>query len=622
MIKKFPNELTAVILAIAAVAVMGWLLLSTEQDVLFRMQEQSLFLPTKHFFNTSTIYPGGTLTWMAAWCTQFLFNPTTGVCLLMGQWAVIILIIIHLFKLRGPWQLLSLLVPMALLACLTQTGYWIYYMKLQGHVFVPTLGVLFSLIFAEVYATLPQRLHINKVWFAVIAILGYPFMGAWSFLAIALIAIITTYNKEYIYAGIGIAVAAIVPWVWCQWGYGQVEPKYIYMATMPSFQYNKDNLTMYHYAYYALALSFIVIAAIRFIPKNTKKWLHTCIAIVCVAIGIWGVNNRWYRDTNFYKEVAMTNCIEQLNWEETLRTMTSNKYGEGMPPTRTMVMYKNLALFRLGRAGDELFRYPDGSEQQHAPWNVKMTQVGGKVLYYNYGKADFSYRWCIEDGVEYGWSVSLLKYMAKNCLVSNDWEVAGKYLRLLKKTKYHSDWAKHYEQFLYHPELMAKEKEFEQIVPMAMFPDNLDGDNTLVELYLLKTFANGHGADPWYQETTLICSLLMKDIDLFWPRLREYINMHNTEPGFQLPRYYQEATYLYSVLEPTRQSALWPDCTNEQALQRLPFDPGIKQKYDAFMAFNTQCGSMSEEQKAVAFYPQFGDTFYYFYFLVRNRKTN
>ena len=31
---------------------------------------------------------------------------------------------------------------------------------------------------------------------------------------------------------------------------------------------------------------------------------------------------------------------------------------------------------------------------------------------------------------------------------------------------------------------------------------------------------------------------------------------------------------------------------------------------------------MSEEQKAVAFYPQFGSTFYYFYFLVRNQKTN
>ena len=160
------------------------------------------------------------------------------------------------------------------------------------------------------------------------------------------------------------------------------------------------------------------------------------------------------------------------------------------------------------------------------------------------------------------------------------------------------------------------------IIPMADFPDRLDGDNTLVELYLLKIFSSGWGADPGYQEMTLISTLIMKDIPLFWPRFQQYVNMHQQEEGFHVPRYYQEAAYLYSMLEPESPSRLWPGMTNAQALQRIPFDESVKQLYDEFMKFNTQCGLMSEEQKRIAFHPQFGDSFYYFYFLVRNQRTN
>lgn len=79
---------------------------------------------------------------------------------------------------------------------------------------------------------------------------------------------------------------------------------------------------------------------------------------------------------------------------------------------------------------------------------------------------------------------------------------------------------------------------------------------------------------------------------------------------------------MYSMLEPQRPSQMWPGITNAEALTHMPFDESIKQSYQQFMDFNTQCGSMSEEQKKIAFRPQFGDTFYYFYFLVRNQKTN
>ena len=613
----------------AALLLMGAWVMRTESEVLYRMQELSLWLPTRHFFQTSTIYPGGVLTWAAAFMTQFFFHPDLGMVLLLLCWALIMVCLCYLFHLRGPWRLLTLLVPLALMAGLVQTGYWLYYMKLQGHVWVPTLGVLFATLLAIVHLLLPRR-WMKRGWLLLVGVLGYPLMGAWWALALGLMALprhLRMEKPEAIHVALGIALVMLVPPIMVRQFYGQVEISQAYLAAMPSFQYGKTDCEPYRYAYYALALSFIICALPGLIYRNSvatykELRLSWLLSLTFIALAVLGVSKRWERDTNFHKEVAMNNAIERLDWERVLRIMVDSEVGEPMPPTRVMVMMKNLALFRLGRAGDEMFHYPEGAEQQHAPWQVRMTQVGGKLLYYHYGKEGFCYRWCMEDGVEFGWSIDVLKYMTKTSLITHDWDVAQKYIDLLKQTRYHRSWAEKYETYVRHPERMAEDEEMRPIIPMAEFSDRLDGDNTLVEMYLLKTFSSGFGVDPGYQEMTLLCSLIMKDIDLFWPRFHQYLNMHQKEENFRVPLHYQEAAYLYSMLEPQRPSELWPGLSNAEAMQRIPFDETVKQSYQRFMDFNTQCGSMSEEQKKSAFLPQFGDTFYYFYFLRRNQKTN
>lgn len=609
-----------------ALAIMGWLILRTESDVLYRLQELSLWLPSRYFFHISNFYPGGMLTWAAAFMTQFFFHPWLGVLLLIITWAAIMALLCWLFRLQGPWRVLTLLVPLALMACLVQTGYWIYYMKLQGHPWVPSLGVLFAVMAGCIYRLIPDR-RLRLVWLAIYGILGYPAMGAWSILGIGLMMVPKKLRMDHIETAavaLGLVLIMIVPPIMVRQFYGQVQVDTAYLAAMPSFQYGQVDCGQYRWSYYALAFAFAIIAVVSRdqVAAKLKPALAWPIVAILLVLGCIGVNLRWERDTNFRKEVVMTNAIHRLDWEEVLRTMLRQDMGEQMPPTRAMVMMKNLALFRLGRIGDEMFRYPEGAEQQHAPWTIRLTQVGGKMLYYHYGKEGFCYRWCMEDGVEFGWSVDVLKYMAKTSLITHDWKVAKKYIDMLSQTIYHRDWAKKYAAYVEHPELMAEDEEMKPIIPMAEFTDRLDGDNTLVELYLLKTFSSGHGADPGYQEMTLVCSLIMKDIDLFWPRFRQYLDMHQHEPGFRVPRYYQEAAYLYSMLEPQRESALWPSLTNAEVLAKLPFDESVKQTYSNFMTFNAQCGSMTDEQKKVAFLPQYGDTFYYFYFLRRNQKTN
>ena len=165
---------------------MAYLLIHYETEFLLRAQELNLWLPTQLFWSGRMAYPGGLASWLGCYLTQFFFYPWLGTAILCTLWLVICLLLTYIYRLRGPWMLLSLLIPLALLACFTQTGYWLYYQKLQGHLFVPTVGVLFAtltLAASRLIGTLlPAKAAgwANIGWTIVVAGIGYPFFGAWA----------------------------------------------------------------------------------------------------------------------------------------------------------------------------------------------------------------------------------------------------------------------------------------------------------------------------------------------------------------------------------------------------------------------------------------------------------
>lgn len=632
-----------VVVPVVLIAVMGATLVHNEYELLLRAQELNLWLPTHLFWTERMAYPGGLASWLGCYLTQYFYYPWLGTVVLCGLWLVISLLLAWTYRLRGPWAALTILVPLALLACFTQTGYWLFYQKLQGHLFVPTVGVLFAVLCLVVNRFLDDGLPAGTsrwarlVWIAIVCIVGYPFFGAWALGATLLLAFSRLPSRDNaLHIFLAIALVAAIPQVYYQQLFEMTQRNFVYVAALPSMRYSHESFEQYRLPYYAIIFAFVIITTVSVLDARLRAkspgvpaaltprpWVRSLITIVLLVVAAIGVNAAWYRDSNFQKELAMDRAVQECDWERVLEYARDGS--SGIPPTRQMVLYKNLALFRLGRAGNEMFLYPEGDTQQNCPWRVHMTQVGGKLIYYHYGKENFCYRWCMEDGVEFGWKAETLKFMVRNSLLNHEWDVARKYLNLLKQTTFHRQWAKRYEPLLVNHDAFDLEKleasvrdgrplldeqhlhEFAPIMHMMTYPDRLDGDNTLVERYLIQTFATGNGDDLLFQEMTLIGALYMKDIDLFWPRFMRYATLH---PKDDMPRYYQEAAYLYGHLE------------NKVDISHMPFSQSVRDSYDRFMKFNTQCGVMTEEQKAVAFRPQFGDTFYYFYFLVRNQKTN
>jgi len=274
-------------------------------------------------------------------------------------------------------------------------------------------------------------------------------------------------------------------------------------------------------------------------------------------------------------------------------------------PTRAIVMMKNLALFRLGRQGDEMYHYKTGAKASDTPLAISMTQVVGRSVYYHYGLLNYSYRWCLEDGVEHGWRTEYMKYLTRCALVNGEDRVARKYIGLLKHTRYHRQWAEHYEQFIGNKKALAAEPEFAPILHLMTSEDVLSSDNALVEKFLMNQFVYTSSEDSLFQEQAVMSALWTKDIQTFWPRFFKYATSH---PKAHMPKHFQEAAYLYGHLE------------KGVDISGMPFDKDVVQTYNDFMDLAQKCAGMTEEQMREVFYPRFGHTFYYEYFLIRNQR--
>jgi hypothetical protein len=97
----------------------------------------------------------------------------------------------------------------------------------------------------------------------------------------------------------------------------------------------------------------------------------------------------------------------------------------------------------------------------------------------------------------------------------------------------------------------------------------------------------------------------MKDIQTFWPRFFKYAELMK---GKHIPVHFQEAAYLYGNLE------------HQVDISHMPFDEAVPRTFQAFMAKAQQYGNLGEDWLRENLYNEFGHTFYYEYFLMRDQK--
>lgn len=594
------NGIYSLLLVAAAYLLLG----GYEHDFLYKAQELSLFLPTRLFFNQHMHTPGGMLTYAGSFLTQFMYYPWLGAFMLVLLLWIIQQATQSVFRFPPAFRLLSFLPAAALLAGVTQLGYVVYTLKSPGILFSQTVGFLSTLILLGIYHKI-KNTKIKTGWSILSLTLAYPLFGFYTVLAGLLMtvsALLTTGRKGRMYIPATIALAStLIPPVLYYHFYTTVNILNIYRIGLPGFELNAREFILW-VPYLILILSpFLFLFYFRNSPASVCGKKSVWIASGLFFLLILFVYLFTFKQRTFFTELSMNRAIQKRDWQEVLR-LAKNTNDE---PSRLIVMNKNLALWKLGRCGDQMFTYPDGGVKPRCQRHVMLMQIGGKELYFHYGKLNYCYRWCMEDGVEYGWRTEYLKHMALCTLFTGEYDLAEKYLNTLEQTLFHKKWARKYKTYLRNPDVLVKDPDFKQIRPLYGYPNVLDGDSGLVEIYLINTLASITKGTKETTELSLIANLILKGVQPFWPRFYLYVHLHD-----RIPVHYQEAAILYAYL------AQKPDLVKD-----IKFSPAVTERFKEFQQMSVVYQHVPEEKSAPLFRDKFGDTFWYYYFFVNDIKS-
>ena len=626
---KLKNH-ASIIVWLISLAVVAGLLLSYEKHVLWLVQEQSLFLDTSQFFSQQMVVPGGLLVYIGCFLTQLLYHPVLGVPVLCALWLLLMWLLRRAFMVGERWASL-LVVPVALLLIANvDMGYWVYPIKLKGWYFDATVGV--TVIAALLWAF--RVLSAYRIWRRVLIVVtvaaGYPLFGTYAIAAAVLMGLwCWRLDKDRWQALVDCILALLmvvaIPLLCYQYVYNQVNMANLWWTGLPIFKII-DEYPEFYVPYALLGACLLILAVGKWntaakqeqsaptterkrTQKKSKKqksstkkysgWWQTAIVIIVLAATLYGVNAAWMKDENFHHETAMKHFIEQTRWEDVLAEADKQQD----MPTRGVVVMRNLALSRLGRQSTEMYRYRNGSKQPASPFPFQLSMMIGNLLYYNYGMFNDCHHMCVEAGVEFGWHVEQLKYMARCNLMNDEVNAMLKYTRLLKHTLFHGEWADNMEK-LQKPELKRKDRETGPIMHTMHHYDNVGADHGYAEKYLMNHLAVIDCDDPEFQEQCVLATLWTKSSLHFWYRFKRYLELN---PGKPVPRYFMEAAYLYTTEE-------------KKALFNMSFDEGVKKTYQEFIDQLPKYDGMDIDDVRSALYPRFGDTFFFDYYLMDDLK--
>ena len=601
---------------LTALVVTAVLLLVCERHVLWKIQEQNLFLDTPLFFREQMLVPGGLLTYVGSFLTQLLYYPALGIVVLCVWWGLLLMLMRRTFRVSEPWSMLLLVPVAALLAANVDMGYWIYPIKLRGWYFDATLGVTAIVALMWAYRALSTHRLWRRVLLVLTAAAGYPLIGSYALAATVLMALwswrLDGNRWQALTDSILAALTVVaVPLLAYQYVYYQTNMANLWWTALPIFKILEVNSE--YYVPYALLGACLVILTLGKWKNNDENvlrgkkgkkikdskglWQSIVVAVVLVAM-VFGVWKAWMKDENFHREIAMERSVEDTRWEDVLKEADKQKD----VPSRAIVMMRNLALTRLGRQSTEMFRYRNGSKKPASPFNPPSSLLVGDMIYYHYGMINDCHHMCIEGGVEYGWRVEHLKYMARSGLMANEVNAMYKYTELLKHTMFHSKWAERLEKLQQQPELKREDSETGPIMHMMHYPDMVGTDHGYTEKYVMNHLASMDSDDPYFQEQCLLATLWTKNSSQFWPRFANYLIQHRGEP---IPRYYLEAALLYADMEGNPPF-------------RVNVDDYIKKMYREFIGIMPQYDGKDINQARADLYPMYGDTFFFHYFLTED----
>lgn len=583
-------------------------LYESNSDMLFMVQLRSLFNSGTLFFEHCMQRPGGLLQWAGLWFTQLFYEPWLGVSALTALWLITFVLLKTGFKIPNALSPLLAIPFICLIASIVELGYWIYFLRQPGYCFRESLGILSVALILNLPSSLP-KLKGSYLGIAV-AILSYPLIGFYSCVASASILVKDLCHRRYISAIVCLALGIIAPFLW-KMSYATMRPDEVFTVGYPFFlaticeNFEKTLPILYAVIFIAL----LPVIALLEKPLRDLKATPAIAVALFLATGAGGyayIKGKNYTNENFHAECVAYRAADECNWEGVLDVM-DNLRGE---PTRELVILKNLALLNTGSLGNQMYQYKDRGRtpMPDDTLRVNLAETAAPLIYLHHGMANFAQRWCIETSVELEPCVASVKVLTLSALINKEYKVAEKYLTTLSRTMYYKDWAERWRKMIHEsPQKIAKTPELRKAYELNHATENyLQSDQGLCEKYLHGKFNILPMTDsPVLREVCMAYAMTSKDIQRFWM----HFNIYASHLDGDMPIHYQEAAYLYGILEPQTRDTSGMPFDKERIVNRYArFDQTTKQLVQM---------RMSEEAIGEATRTEFGDTFWWSYYFDR-----
>jgi len=585
-------------------------LVGKNADTLFFMQDRGYWNDSMVYFDHCMRMPGGFLSWAGSYLTQYFYYPAYGVAILILLWMLSFCVAWRSFHVRLELTFLLFIPLVALLCTEVHLGYWAYFMKDIDYSFYHSLGYFFALLLSvDYFRKLKYGGYIQMI---LVPVLFYYPLGVYALLATVLIAFRMfkdNWRSDWKAFILMFAMLGIVPLLET-YGTTLMRPDQPWLFGLKRFEIGPVRDYRLEAPLVWLICSSLLIPLLgkkkdgSFGPKGL---VISQLLMLVLAFGSYKeVSDRNFTDSNYHAELKMLRAVDEQRWDDVLSEFCVARGN----PSRMMVMYRDIALLNKGEL---LSRY----QYNNRPANptvmsdsivVRLCDTTGDFIYYNFGETCFGIRRAIERCMHYGFSYYTLRVLARCALINGEYDNVRKYLRLLEHSTFHKEWARELRPYLEDTTLIASSPRFGLVKRLYNGGSSMVGsDDYYVEPTIIHKLAHTATDNPEILDLALAYCLQSKDLKCFWAQVWQY---HNINPDKPFHRYIQEAMLLYhNELK-----------SGPADISEYNIDPQIAERYNVFISRMKEYAQngMKEDQIGASLQPEFGDTYWWDYCVLRD----
>jgi hypothetical protein len=494
------------------------------------LEQNRLFVWSLDFLKEQFSLPGGLPLYLGSLFTQFFISSWMGAFIYTLNAFAVFVLSFYIFKKHNFENIVLSIVPVWLLAILQSNEFF---------EFGQAVGFLLILSFFALYVSLNKSKSRYSLFFA-----GWPLFyllaGGFS-ISLVLLCILHELlfrkeKKRFVITILYIITGVLVPYLSAHLIY-YIQPDKIY--TYPVI------LGLHSIFLYTLIALFvwtplIILAGFLSYKSNSLKnrllpWSITNVLAGTVIIVLMAlvVHKRAYNRMADMM-LGVDHYAQNAEWDKLLKL--SDRY----PGYNTLIIY-----YKSGKLLDKMFNYPQiGSQGLRLKWQRNLNLFFGGEVFSQLAYNNESIHWAFEALVAKGLNPRSLKKLAVGCIVNGNYDIARKYLSLLRETIFYRKWALQRIGYLSGHNPAEKDPEISQyhnLLVTSNFFSEVNGMN-------LQDLLKNHPENKMAYEYLLASLLLDRNLDGF---AKEVLNLKYY--GYnRMPLHVEEALIFYNFYENQR----------------------------------------------------------------------